>query len=476
MSQSDRMGLGRPYRPPFTVAIRVAWTSIRVRLSRSVVTVSSVVLAVAFLLAVAGESVVIRAVARDWAAASSDLRTARQVREIAERPRGREVLLGLAARDAGGLSAWAADLDVGGLGRAPAAAATAARLHRWIGDLKASYRYVVLRGHDPLAFCLAFDAPQRIDQLRASVAGFRGVLLDLTEADLTGLGAEAAGLRTWLARLTEAEQRRMAAIAARGGATAVLDGGLSATSPLIPLAQCNARAEPGSIMAQLARDDVRAQATLLVAQAQRREKARRGVVLPDLARVLAGEGSATVQQVVRAGIADVEALRRDVAWRATLDRTEARLLAQGAGLDEETLAADGMSARTFWLIVLSLAVCVVGIVNTMMMAVTERFREIATMKCLGAADGFIRRIFLVEATVLGFAGAVVGLGLGTVVVVAQGWLRFGAVFWSAVPAGELAMTALAALATGLVLAVGGALLPAITASRMAPIEAMRVDA
>ncbi|MFQ6133274.1 MAG: ABC transporter permease, partial [Armatimonadota bacterium] len=53
---------------------------------------------------------------------------------------------------------------------------------------------------------------------------------------------------------------------------------------------------------------------------------------------------------------------------------------QGPGVAEEKGAAKG--ARQWWLIGMSLLVCVVGIINSMLMSVTERFREIGTMKCL----------------------------------------------------------------------------------------------
>jgi hypothetical protein len=132
--------------------------------------------------------------------------------------------------------------------------------------------------------------------------------------------------------------------------------------------------------------------------------------------------------------------------------------------------------RTFWLVVLSLLVCVVGIVNTMMMAVTERFREIATMKCLGAMDSFILKAFLIESAAMGLVGSCLGLAVGLIIVLAQAQVRFGAAFWSALPAGDLGLASLFALGCGLVLAVLGALLPALKAAKMHPIEAMRVDA
>ena len=49
-----------------------------------------------------------------------------------------------------------------------------------------------------------------------------------------------------------------------------------------------------------------------------------------------------------------------------------------------------------WVVGLALLVAFVGIVNAMLMSVTERFREIGTMKCLGALDGFIVKLFVIE--------------------------------------------------------------------------------
>ena len=47
-----------------------------------------------------------------------------------------------------------------------------------------------------------------------------------------------------------------------------------------------------------------------------------------------------------------------------------------------------------WLVVMSLLVSAVGITNSMLMSVTERYKEIGTMKCLGALDSFIVKLFL----------------------------------------------------------------------------------
>lgn len=82
--------------------------------------------------------------------------------------------------------------------------------------------------------------------------------------------------------------------------------------------------------------------------------------------------------------------------------------------------------RMVWLVVMSLLVCTVGITNSMLMAVTERFKEIGTMKCLGALDSFVVILFLLESGMLGICASVLGwiLGFVTMVLIAgfsKGW-------------------------------------------------------
>jgi putative ABC transport system permease protein len=62
--------------------------------------------------------------------------------------------------------------------------------------------------------------------------------------------------------------------------------------------------------------------------------------------------------------------------------------------------------------IVALVVAAIGITNTMIMSVLERTHEIGIMKALGARDRDVRRIFLVEGTVLGGFGSVLGLALG----------------------------------------------------------------
>ena len=109
------------------------------------------------------------------------------------------------------------------------------------------------------------------------------------------------------------------------------------------------------------------------------------------------------------------------------------------------------------------------------MAVTERFREIGTMKCLGALDRFILRLFMLEALIQGLIGSTAGALVGAVFAVSSSAFLFGSLVFASCRAAELALTVLTATATGCFLSLLGVVYPAIKAARMEPVEAMRVE-
>ena len=130
--------------------------------------------------------------------------------------------------------------------------------------------------------------------------------------------------------------------------------------------------------------------------------------------------------------------------------------------------------RATWLVGLSLLVCVVGVANAVLMSVTERYREIGTMKCLGALDSFVLKLFLLESMFLGGLGTIIGVLVGSTLGLLGKLISYGAIIFSATPWPELAGRAGIAFVIGTGLSIAGALYPAHRASRMQPVAAMRV--
>ncbi len=126
-----------------------------------------------------------------------------------------------------------------------------------------------------------------------------------------------------------------------------------------------------------------------------------------------------------------------------------------------------------WILFLSLLVCVVGIVNTQLMAVADRFREIGTMKCLGALDRFVLRLFLIEATLQGFIGASIGGISGSVIALLGSLIKFGTVAVAFVNLNNLVLNVISAIFLGCGLSIIGVLYPALLAAKMRPVEAMK---
>ncbi|MBR1837837.1 MAG: ABC transporter permease, partial [Kiritimatiellae bacterium] len=138
-------------------------------------------------------------------------------------------------------------------------------------------------------------------------------------------------------------------------------------------------------------------------------------------------------------------------------------------------AAFGLTGRQAFLLAISFFVCMVGIANAMLMAIAERFREIATMKCLGATDGCILSLFMMEAAMQGFFGGLIGAATGLAAAIARDSFSCGAYLWRYMPWSALGACFLVSVAAGVLLSALASMQPSWSASRMAPMEAMRVE-
>ncbi len=128
---------------------------------------------------------------------------------------------------------------------------------------------------------------------------------------------------------------------------------------------------------------------------------------------------------------------------------------------------------------LALAVASIGIVNTLVMAILERRREIGIMKALGASDADVRGLFFAEAGAMGLVGGAVGVTLGWAI---GRLINFGtniylerqhfpsAQIWS-VPL----WLVLGAIAFSIVVSLISGLYPASRAARLDPVQALRYE-
>jgi ABC-type antimicrobial peptide transport system permease subunit len=128
---------------------------------------------------------------------------------------------------------------------------------------------------------------------------------------------------------------------------------------------------------------------------------------------------------------------------------------------------------------LALIVASIGIVNTLVMAILERRREIGIMKAIGASDGDVRKLFFAEAGAMGILGGIVGVALGwsigqVINVGTNVYLKRQSIppehFW-AVPWWLVA----AAIGFAFIVSLVSGLYPAGRAARLDPVQALRYE-
>ncbi len=143
------------------------------------------------------------------------------------------------------------------------------------------------------------------------------------------------------------------------------------------------------------------------------------------------------------------------------------------------------SLTTFFVVIglVALLAGAFGVINTMMMSISERTREIGTLKAIGARSSQVVKIFLSEALLIGLIGAAVGVFVGILAsfalplftgsVSASNFGGAGTLFSGGISPSLTLSNILLSLALGTLVGVLAGLYPAWRASRMNPVEALR---
>jgi putative ABC transport system permease protein len=128
---------------------------------------------------------------------------------------------------------------------------------------------------------------------------------------------------------------------------------------------------------------------------------------------------------------------------------------------------------------IAIVVASLGIVNTMVMSILERYSEIGIMKAVGASDRDIKKIFFFESSMIGFLGGIFGLALGWLVsglinqivnyfLTGEGvpYIQFFSFPW---------WLCLGSIVFAMLVSLGAGIYPAVRAARVDPVVALRHD-
>ena len=485
VADQPRMGL--------RAVMRMAADGIRHRLFRSGVTVVVIAVAVAFLLNIVAESLIRRGMGRQARAQLTRTRLVHAWVAQLTAPAAPEMMLRDLAHAVPGDAFWVQTARMGHLSdvdmttfRAAAQQATATLdLFR---DMNYADRRRIVGPHRGVALLDYLATPEGLEHGLAALRRTRSVRLPVPEPVLRRFLDEWPGTRERIDRVRRGQQAAIDVLAAQRGNGDVL---AALTEVDAPFGQ-RVRDAGFSLDAEYTAPQVARQARRALLSAQ----VERSVTRPSVRRLLAAHYAVLPGQITVAML-----------WRYLADRERAdayrtvsaehdhevmpdadQLMALAAAWQEaawlartERLTADagsgwlGLGPRMAWLLSVAMLVCAIGIANAMLMTVTERFQEIATLKCLGALDGTIMQMFVVESALMGVVGGLLGGCLGTALGLGRMLVMFGFAGLPWLPALSLLKALGLSVAAGIILAAVAAVYPSFRAARLAPMEAMRIQ-
>lgn len=182
----------------------------------------------------------------------------------------------------------------------------------------------------------------------------------------------------------------------------------------------------------------------------------------------------TGPDAVKRAVRDVEATLREAHNIDDPEKDDFYIETQQGVADQVRTIMSALTAFLSSVVAIALVVGGIGVMNIMLVSVTERTREIGLRKALGARTGDILQQFLFEAVILTGIGGLIGIFLGTlfsflVSLVLAGYLNLDWQF--SFPVSAAVMGILVSTLVGLVFGI----YPARQASRKSPIEALRYE-
>lgn len=475
-----------------TLAITV--DGIRYRLFRASVTVAVIVVAVAFLMNILAESLIKRSVATNTRERIDTSRVVYNWTAKLSAPGSQEAILLEIATISPESDLYRETQLFGGLNDQDMAAfQDQARKIVFIFDffngLDYAKRRAMIHTASGLEILGRLRNPDYMEQFKVALSRVRSVHFDMPFAELDALLAEGPVIRNRCKTIIAARRKAIADIHKTLHGKTVLDM-LANADGLFgdTVRQAGFILDPTDTAPLIANQAQRLLDTLALEKSMEERPTRQLIaqqanILPADVNVmlmwkyLDGKRFATkyIEKMQEAGIAttgldpdrlvDLAQGRKE---NAALLRAERLTLDAGKGFL-------GLGERLGWLLFVSMLVCGIGITNAMMMAVTERFNEIATLKCLGALDGFIMIMFVLESCFMGIVGGIIGSILGGAIGLGRMLAAFGVNFLSAIPLGDIFLGMLMSVILGTILAAIAAVLPSFKAARLAPMEAMRVE-